>query len=196
MSGPTYPEPQRLPGPPDGWTRAREVKMECLALDEHRPDDADAALAALGEINRLRPLADIGLQAAQAWMDLEPNARGDMIEHGEYVAFDRLAEAHGFDGDDEQPAGGTPASDPPRPLATVPCDQHGAHDIGQANVVRIILALSCALLDRMDVGERIVCPLEALNWARSPEMYTEHADARMEGAGWNLDEHPATGGAR
>lgn len=57
MSAPasTWPEPSRLPGPPDGWTRKREVLLECLALDEDkRPDLADAALGALGEIYRLQ----------------------------------------------------------------------------------------------------------------------------------------------
>lgn len=52
MSAPTWPEPVRLLGPPDGWTRHHEELLECLAIDES--SQADAALAALGEINRLR----------------------------------------------------------------------------------------------------------------------------------------------
>lgn len=91
------PEPIRLPGPPDGWTRAHEVAIECLAIDQDNPR-SDAALAALGEINRLRLLADAGLPAAGAWMELSPNERGDVIEFGGelYVALDRLAEANGL----------------------------------------------------------------------------------------------------
>lgn len=49
---------------------------------------------------------------AQAWIDLEPGQRGDLIELDLYVQLDRLAAAYGLGGDEDEdadeqmPAGG------------------------------------------------------------------------------------------
>lgn len=196
------------------------AEAEREAREDHKPDcwyshDPHDENACVGDCDMRCETDGMAWPCSTATLLAEYDLRGQVVERARVIAEfafteDRRQMGHFILSGDESVIRPAAADGPasaalagtttPTANVRIPCDRdgHGWHDVDEADAVRIVIALSCELVevactdDPRDAHDIVPCPLRALEWAGDGEMYREHCDARMEGA-QVIRDNPETG---